>query len=370
MGAPFGDGHMTAARAVGRLLRTRVPGLSVAVADISAGILPRLRLDQALRVAYRWSATRWGGRPHYTLYRIAGRWPGIICALSHAALGRVTAAWLRRAAPDLVIATHPVAAYLCARAARPDLPVVTLVTDSGAVNPIWFHGRYAATLLTDPGTVPHVARIGGSPARVGVVGPPVASALDRRPDRREARARLRLDDRLTVLFTAGGAGLGRGVLTAARALAAADVDVQLILNAGDSSSLLRGFTAIGQRRSCLVCGRTEKFDQLLAACDLVVGKAGWFTLNEAVLAGRPTLIVDVVPGQEESNADVAEALGVARRMAPREIVPLVRRYAGMPERLALDFTLAGPAELVAGWPDRLLSALHGLVPVPATVSRS
>lgn len=353
---------MTAARAVGRLLRMREPGLSVSVADICAGVLPRLHIDAALRAGYRWSATTWGGRPHAALYRIAGRWPGLVCGVSYAVLGRLTAAWLRRADPDLVIATHPVAAYLCARAARPDLPVVTLVTDAGAVNRIWFHGRYAAALLTDPGTARHLVRTGGSPARRRVVGPPVATALDSRPDRREARARLGLGDRLTVLFTAGGAGLGRGVLTAARTLAAADVDVHLILNAGDSRSLLSSFTAIGRRRPCLVSGRTDQFPLLLAACDLVVGKAGWFTLNEAVLTGRPTFIVDVLPGQEESNARAAEALGIARRIGPREIVPWVRRYAAMPERLAVDFTLAAPAEFVAGWPERLLAALDGLVP--------
>ncbi|MBM0240252.1 hypothetical protein JNW88_29805 [Micromonospora sp. ATA32] len=99
-------------------------------------------------------------------------------------------------------------------------------------------------------------------------------------------------------------------------------------------------------------GSSDDFDMLLAACDLVIGKAGWFTLNEAIFSGRPALIVDVVPGQEESNARAAEELGVARPVQPTEIVAWVRRYASAPDRLRTDFTVDGPAELVAGWPAR------------------
>jgi processive 1,2-diacylglycerol beta-glucosyltransferase len=370
VGAPFGDGHMTAARAVGQLLDKRGPDLAVTVADICGNVYPRLHLDRAFRTGYRMIATHWGGRPHQLLYRAAGRWPGMTCRLSYATLGRATGAWLGRVTPDLVIATHPVAAYLCRRVVGPRVPVVTLVTDSGAVNPIWFHGRYAATLLADARSVRHIPDADGPPPGLAVVGAPVAMALARRPGRREARMRLGLDARFTVLVTAGGAGLGRGVLAAAQALARSDLDIQLILNAGDSRSLLRGFRSIARHRECLVRGFTDEFDALLAASDLVVGKAGWLTLNEAILVGRPTLIVDVLPGQEESNAVVAEALGAALRIAPADVVDRVRRYAGDRERLGADFALDGAAEFVAGWPDRLVDALRRVLPAGVVLTGS
>jgi processive 1,2-diacylglycerol beta-glucosyltransferase len=369
VGAPFGDGHMTAAKAVGRLLDTRGRNLAVTVTDISGNIFPRLHLDRALRAGYRTMATRWGGWSHRLLYRVAGRWPGAVCRLSYAALGAATRDWLRRAGPDLVIATHPVAADLCRRAVGTDVPVVTLVTDSGRVNPIWFHGRYAATLLADAGSILHVPMADGPPPGLSVVGVPVAMALNRPPDQREARMRLDLDERFTVLVTAGGAGLGRAVLAAARALARSDLDIQLILNAGDSRSLMRGFRSIARRKPCLVRGFTDEFHLLLAASDLVVGKAGWLTLNEAILVGRPTLIVDVLPGQEESNAVAAETLGAARRVPPAAVVERIRRYTSDGSALAVDFALDAAADVVADWPNRLLDALGPVLPPSAEVIR-
>ncbi len=364
VGAPFGDGHLRAAEAVGRLLRQRGSDLDVAVEDICAHLFRPLRLDRALRAAYRWSTSRFRGHPHRGLYQVASRWPGIVCRLSDLALGRSTARWLRRVAPDLVIATHPVAGYLCARR-RPttDVSVIPLVTDSGPVNRIWFHGPYDRLLLTDPGTREHAVRLFGPPSHVRVVGAPVLPALQARRQQAESRDRLGLGQRFTVLLTAGGAGLGHGVLAAARELAGSDLDVQLILNAGDNRALLARFHDLAAHRPWLVRGASDDFDVLLAACDLVIGKAGWLTLNEAAFNGRPTLIVDVVPGQEEWNAGAAEALGVARRVLPSEVVSWVRRYADAPALLRADFAVDEPAEFVAGWPLRLARALGDLVTV-------
>lgn len=352
---------MRAAEAVGRLLRQRNPALEVAVEDICVHLFPPLHLDRAMRSAYRWSTSRYRGRPHRALYQVSSRWPGVVCGLSDLAFGRSAAKWLRRVTPDLVIATHPVAGYLCARRlAGRGVPVVSLVTDSGPVNRIWFHGRYDRLLVTDPGTREHAVRVLGPTSDIAVVGAPVLAALRVRRERAESREMLGLDRRFTVLLTAGGAGLGQGVLAAARHLADSDLDVQLILNAGDNKRLLARFHDIALHRPCLVLGSSNDFDVLLAACDLVIGKAGWFTLNEAILSGRPTLIVDVVPGQEECNARAVEALRVARRVHPAETVAWVRRYASAPDRLRTDFTVDGPAEFVAGWPARLAQGLTGL----------
>jgi UDP:flavonoid glycosyltransferase YjiC (YdhE family) len=105
--------------------------------------------------------------------------------------------------------------------------------------------------------------------------------------RAAARRELALADRFTVLVTAGGFGLGSHVVVAADRLASYVPGVQLILNAGHNDALFREFAALAAGRDALVLGHTDRFEVLLAACDVVVGKAGFMTLTEAMAAGRP-----------------------------------------------------------------------------------
>lgn len=53
-------------------------------------------------------------------------------------------------------------------------------------------------------------------------------------------------------------------------------------------------------------GYTTQFARLLAASDLVVGKAGGLTMSEATALGVPMIIFKPIPGQEEYNADYLE----------------------------------------------------------------
>ena len=65
----------------------------------------------------------------------------------------------------------------------------------------------------------------------------------------------------------------------------------------------------------------------LAAADVVVGKAGWMTLNEAVVVGRGVIIVDAIPGQEEQNADYCVRARGAVALGPAGAARMVSNMA-------------------------------------------
>ncbi len=52
-------------------------------------------------------------------------------------------------------------------------------------------------------------------------------------------------------------------------------------------------------------------DDLVVASDVVVTKAGGLTVSEVLARGRPMIIIDPIPGQEESNADYLTSVGAA-----------------------------------------------------------
>ena len=74
-------------------------------------------------------------------------------------------------------------------------------------------------------------------------------------------------------------------------------------------------------------------DFYFRSCDVVVARAGHGTISQAIVAGKPALLVPI-PNQpeQEGNADKAHRLGVATRVGQAELNP--SRVAG-----ALDFLL-------------------------------
>ena len=65
-----------------------------------------------------------------------------------------------------------------------------------------------------------------------------------------------------------------------------------------------------------VPGHIDELDDLVTASDLVISKAGGLIVSEVLARGRPLLVIDPIPGQEEWNADyvVSAGAGVQLRL--------------------------------------------------------
>ncbi len=61
-----------------------------------------------------------------------------------------------------------------------------------------------------------------------------------------------------------------------------------------------------------VVGFARNMPELLRKADVVIGKAGGISVGEVLAACKPLLIIEVLPGQEEYNAQVLEAVGAGR----------------------------------------------------------
>jgi processive 1,2-diacylglycerol beta-glucosyltransferase len=268
---------------------------------------------------------------------------------------------------DAFISTFPIIGYVLdrRRTGHPETKLVTVITDAGAVNKIWFGGLADMFIVSDVATIRYAEKLGISQHRIALAEAPIIRAADAGllSSKGEARRILGLEDEFTVLLTAGSEGLGRGVLAAAAHLASSGIDVQLLLNAGRNNNLYRKFVRLSEQRNYRLFGFTNQFQLLLAASDLVVGKAGWLTLNEAMAMRRPTLVVDVLPGQEDSNCTFAEIAGIARRVSPGEVPTLVERYAQDRASLDREFNFYQTQAALHGWPSQLRAALHLVLPL-------
>jgi processive 1,2-diacylglycerol beta-glucosyltransferase len=103
-----------------------------------------------------------------------------------------------------------------------------------------------------------------------------------------------------------------------------------------------------------VFGFVANMHELMAASDLVVGKAGGLTLAESFCMGLPIVMVSPVPGQEERNARIVSAAGAGvTTRAPGETIAAARAILGDGARLramkdaARRFGRPGAAEAIA-----------------------
>jgi processive 1,2-diacylglycerol beta-glucosyltransferase len=141
----------------------------------------------------------------------------------------------------------------------------------------------------------------------------------------------------TLLLSVGGFGL-HGAARILEALLAIRQPVQIVAIAGARAEvrarLQRVAAGAPPRHRIHVLGFTTAMDELMAAADLLVGKAGGLTSSEALARGLPLLIVNPTPGQEERNSDhLLEAGAAVRCNNLSTIAWKVERLLGEPGRL-------------------------------------
>jgi processive 1,2-diacylglycerol beta-glucosyltransferase len=79
---------------------------------------------------------------------------------------------------------------------------------------------------------------------------------------------------------------------------------------------------------CFVFGFVSRLHELVSVADVVVSKPGGLTASEVLAAGRPLVITDPIPGQEQRNGEWLLEKGAAVRLmepgdAPDKIAGLL-----------------------------------------------
>lgn len=240
---------------------------------------------------------------------------------------------------DLIVTTYQ---FLSAQVTRSlnrlgrPLPLVMLLTDPCALHAAWLSERRKATTLAPTSEIYRMALDAGFPQdRLRLSGWPVRrqfTGVDR-GGRAATLSALGLDPALTTLFVQGGGDGAAGFARTVNALlGAAPGRVQVLLAAGTNTALAERFRGMPGVR---VIPFTRQIAPYMAACDLVVGKAGPNTLFEATTLGLPFLATTYNRGQERDNLAFIERHGLGWvAMEGRGQAALIADLVNRPERLA------------------------------------
>lgn len=215
---------------------------------------------------------------------------------------------------DIIVSVHPLAITPFLRVLGPKHPpFLTVVTDMVSTHSFWYNVGADRTLV--PTEVARLRAIenGIDPARVEVVGLPVADRFCQPlGDRGELRQKLNWPEDLpVVLLVGGGDGMGP-VEKTAYAIEAAGLKVFLVIVAGRNARLKASLESHAWTLPVQIHGFVREMPEFMRAADVLVTKAGPGTISESFIAGLPIILYSRMPGQEDGNVTyvVDEGAGV------------------------------------------------------------
>lgn len=246
--------------------------------------------------------------------------------------------------PDLILTTYPFLSIEVTSVLRQrgsNIPCVLVFSDPNGVHATWLTERQAAaTFATTRETYEQALAAGFAPERLHLVGWPVRAQFWRaypssREMRQEGLAQLKLDpDRFTVFLQGGSEGAARAERAIESVLAAGERtgNVQVILATGTNRALFERYKNVP---GVAALPFTKEIAPVMAAADVIMGKAGPNMLFESMMLGKPFIATAYIPGQEQANLPFIRRHGLGWvALQPEEQHSLLASLTDNPDQLS------------------------------------
>lgn len=333
-----GGGHVAVARAMAEAIEHHYPGrFELRVSDYmkEVGVKKVADLDRLHKNIWRFML-RYPVLAR-TSQRVMDAFPRTTVAIQRRLVrgfARAAADDLGRDPPQLIFSNHGLMTAGLAEAKRIgglEIPVLSFANELVGICSYWADPRADRIVVPSDEARRDLMRFGVPESRLSFVGfgYPVRQAFLNAPAKREARARLGLEDRFTCLVSSGGEGVERNQPEIVQTLLGSDVPLQVVVIAGRNELLKQELRTLETGENALrIEGYVEDMATYLAASDVFVGKAGPASVYEAVVVGRPALVTGYAGLNEVGVARLVEGRGLGRYVrSPQELLREVRRYA-------------------------------------------
>ncbi|MDZ4159859.1 MAG: glycosyltransferase [Anaerolineaceae bacterium] len=208
--------------------------------------------------------------------------------------------------PDAILTTFPlyqspIQAVFTIRGI--DIPLMTVITDLATVHRLWFSDYVDACLV--PTEAVHSLALGYDmpPEKVHITGIPVHPNLSReRRSKAEIRASLKWEQDLPTFLVVASQRVER-LQEKLNILNHFGHPLQLAIVAGNDLKLYKKMQQVEWHVPVHLYEFVDNMPELMHAADALICKAGGLVVTEALAAGLPMLLVDVIHGQETGNAE-------------------------------------------------------------------
>ena len=338
--ASVGAGHNSAARAIVAAVETAAPDVEVEYLDVLA--LSPWMFRAYYAGVYAFAVTKlprgyglgyWvTNRPHRPGRGVMERRRLWTERLAMSRLARK----LRADPPDLVVHTHflapPLVGRMMTRGQLPDTRQMVVLTDNHA-HRFWYSRNVDRWFVPGDHCIEGLIRWGIDPETITPGGIPVHPKWTRPIDRARVLADWNLPaDKQIVLLSGGTEFTCAPVEKIACRIADTCDRACVVVLAGRNKKLLGRLTPLAAERPgrLISVSFTDRVNELVDVCSLMVTKAGGITTAECLAKGTPMLLLKPVPGQEARNARYFQDQGAA------VIVRRAGRVAEVVRRLLAD----------------------------------
>ncbi|MCK4463028.1 MAG: hypothetical protein KAU58_01820 [Candidatus Omnitrophica bacterium] len=263
--------------------------------------------------------------------------------------------------PDIVVATHFLTADICTYVKQKykiKMKVINVVTDY-RIHSFWIADGVDTYIVGHEETRMDLLKKWGVPShKVKVTGIPVEPKFSIKHDKSFFRRKLNLPaNSFVVLLIGGGYGIGP-ILKILKILSKLPVrqtqgngkqakcvepstlrqnsGLSAITVCGHNKSLYNRVNTFTKKIDLAIrnYAYVDNIDELMAASDVYIGKAGGISTTEALNQGLPLIFVRPIPGQESRNANLMTKGGAGIRLKKiSDIVKIVEELKYSEERV-------------------------------------
>ncbi|OQB15275.1 MAG: Processive diacylglycerol beta-glucosyltransferase [Firmicutes bacterium ADurb.Bin193] len=232
--------------------------------------------------------------------------------LASALMGRKLIKYLEDYKPDVVISTHVFAAQVITGIKQYNGLKIGIVTDF-TIHPYWEETELDFYVTASELLTLQAEKKGISPDKILPIGIPIHKKFAEKISKSEARARLGIEDKTTILVMGGSMGYGN-IAKHIKRMDKLNVDFQIICVCGTNARAKRSIDKIVTNRKIYNHGYVDNVDIMMDAADILVTKPGGLTVSEALAKCLPMILVNPIPGQEERNTEFLLNNGIAMKM--------------------------------------------------------
>lgn len=361
MTASTGGGHNRAAKAIEEeLIKNKFKGEEVQCEIIDSLKLIGTTFDKLISDGYEMTA-KYAPNAYGKAYRLSEKefWNKreFKNNLMIIAMARKYKALIKKEQPDLIIGTHAfplIALSKLKKACRGDFideeysefytddgmyipPLISVLTDYTA-HSTYIQDEISYYIAGDEYVKELLISEGIEEDKILPFGIPVEKSFLKSRERDIVLKELSLDpNKKTILLMGGSFGAGN-IKGSLENIITVDEDFQVLVITGRNESLKNKLELAVKNydtdKNIQILGFTNKMNDILAACDILVTKPGGLTTTEAILKEIPMVIPYFIPGQEEDNLDFFTNSGAAMRTSKKvKINTVIKLLLDNPQRL-------------------------------------